>query len=94
MPFLCKINLIKFNLLTYQIKDKINILMITETKLDESFPIGQFFINDFSSVFRLDRIRNDGGILLNISEDIPSKLLSIEKKSGECFVEIKFHKKK
>ena len=93
MSFLCKINLIKFNLLTYQIKDKINILMITETKLDESFPIGQFFINDFSSVFRLDRIRNDGGILLNISEDIPSKLLSIEKKIGEC-LEIKFHKKK
>ena len=94
MSFLCKINLIKFNLLTYQIKDKINILMITETKLDESFPIGQFFINDFSSVFRLDRIRNDGGILLNISEDILQKLLFIKKKSGECFVEIKFHKKK
>ena len=94
MSILCKINLIKFNLLTYQIKNKINILMITETKLDESFPIGQFFINGFSSAFVLDRIRNDGGILLNISEDIPSKPLSIEKKIGGCFVEIKFHKKK
>ena len=33
----------KFDLLTYQINDNIDILMIEETKLDESFPIGQFF---------------------------------------------------
>ena len=30
----------KFDLITYQIKGNIDILMITETKLDESFPIG------------------------------------------------------
>ena len=35
----------EFDLLTYQIKDNIGMLMITETKLDESFSIGQFFIN-------------------------------------------------
>ena len=34
----------KFDLLTYQNKNNIDILMITETKLDESFPIGQFSI--------------------------------------------------
>ena len=60
----------KFDLLTYQIKDTIDILMITETKLDESFPIGQFFINSFSIPFRLDSDRNGGGILLYIREDI------------------------
>ena len=54
----------KFDLLTYQIKDNIDILMITETKLDESFPIGQFFISGFSSPFRLNRDRNGGGVLL------------------------------
>ena len=37
----------KFDLVTYQIKDNVDILMITETKLDESFPIGKFFINIF-----------------------------------------------
>ena len=63
----------KFDLLTDQIKDNIDTLMITETKLNESFPIGQFFINGFSSLFCLDRDRNGGGILLNITEDIPSK---------------------
>ena len=36
--------------------------MITETKLDESFPIGQFFINGFSNPFLPDRDRN-GGVL-------------------------------
>ena len=63
----------EFDLLTDQIKDNIDILMITETKLNESFPIGQFFINGFNSLFCLDRDRNGGGILLNITEDIPSK---------------------
>ena len=51
--------------------------MTTETKLDESFPIGHFFINGFSIPFRLDRDRNGGGILLYIRENIPSKLLTI-----------------
>ena len=60
------------------LKDNMDILIITETKLDESFPIGQFFMNGFSSPFRLDRDRNGGGILLYIREDIPSKLLAIE----------------
>ena len=62
------------NLLTYQIKGNIDILIITETKLGENFPIGQFFINGFSSPFRLDRDRNDSGILLHIREDVPSRL--------------------
>ena len=33
----------KFESLTHQIKDDIDILMISETKLDESFPANQFF---------------------------------------------------
>ena len=35
---------LKFNLLTHQIKENINILMTTEAKLYESFLISQFFI--------------------------------------------------
>ena len=64
----------------YQIKDDIDILMITETKLNESFPIGQFFMDGFSTPVLLVPDRNVGGILLHIREDIPSKLLSIENK--------------
>ena len=68
----------KFDLLTYQINDNTDIVIIMGTKLDESFPIGQVFINGFSSPFRLDLDRNGGGVSLYIREDIPSKLLSVE----------------
>ena len=85
----------KFELLTHQIKDNIDILMISETKLDESFPTSQFFMKGFSSPHRLDRNCNGGGILLYIREDIPSKLLSIERDLTEAFfVEINLHNKK
>ena len=84
----------KFELLTHQIKDNID-LMISERNLDESFPTSQFFMNGFSSPHRLDRNRNGGGILLYIRKDIPSKLLSIERDLTETFfVEINLHKKK
>ena len=76
----------KFELLTHQIKDNIDILMISETKLDESFPTSQFFMKGFSSPHRLDRNCNGGGILLYIREDIPSKLLSIERNLTEAFL--------
>ena len=53
----------KFELLKHQIKDNIDILIIFETKLDESFSTRQFLMNGFSSPHRLDRKCNGGGIL-------------------------------
>ena len=38
--------------------------MISETKIYASFPIGQFLLNDYSTLFRLDRNADGGGILL------------------------------
>ena len=84
----------KFDLLTYQINDNIDILMIAGTKLDESFPEGHFFINGFSSPFPLVHDRNGGSILLYIKEDIPSKLLSIENKIEVFFVKMNLNQKK
>ena len=85
----------KFELLAHQIKDNIDILMISETKLDEVFPTSQFFINGFSRPHRLDRKCNGGGILLYIGEDISSKPLSIEEDLTEAFfLEINLHNKK
>ena len=80
-------------LLAQQIKDNVDILMISETKLDESFPTSQFFMNGFSCPHRLDRnCSGGGGILLYIRQDIPSKLLSIERDLTEAFfVEINLH---
>ena len=53
------------------------ILVISDTKLDENFPVGQLFIDGYNVLFRFDKNGNGGGILLYIREDIPLKLLSI-----------------
>ena len=42
------------------------ILMISEIKLDNSFPVAQFYIEGFRTPFELDRSKHDGGILLYI----------------------------
>ena len=45
----------KFKFLIFLIEDDIDVLMISETKLDEIFPTNHFMINGFSPPFRLDR---------------------------------------
>ena len=40
--------------------------MISETKLDSSFPEGQFLIPGYSSPYRLDRNCRGGGIMLYV----------------------------
>ena len=59
--------------------------MIPKTKLDESFPKGQFLIKGFSDPYRMDRNSKGVGIMLFIREDILSKLLPIEKNSVKAF---------
>ena len=78
-----------------EITNNIDILMISEAKLDNSFPEGQFLISGYSSLYRFDRNCRGGGIMLYVREEIPSKLLSIENQPIEGFyVEIKLRKKK
>ena len=77
------------------IKDNIDVLMISETKLAESFPTSQFMINGFSTPFRLDQNDKGGGIILYIRENIPSTLVSTESSQVEgIFVEINLRNKK
>ena len=45
-------------------KDNVDVLMISEAKLDISFPVGQFLIGGFCTPYRLDRNSKGGGILL------------------------------
>ena len=86
----------KFEQLSTMINGNIDIFMISETKLDETFPAAQFYLQGFCDPYRFDRNRNGGGIMLYIREDIPSRL--IEKKlrnnSEYFFVEINLRKKK
>ena len=65
----------KFDQLKFIIKGNIDILVITETKLDNSFPEGQFFIEGYSKPFRFDRNSHGGGIMIYVREDIPCKQL-------------------
>ena len=79
------------------IKDKIDIFLISETKLDSSFPSGQFVIKGYSTPFRLDRNQNGGGLLLYVREDIPCKILkeyTPEKPIENLFVEINLRSRK
>ena len=63
----------KFEPLVSFINNNLDILMISETKIDETFPDSPFLIEGFSVPYRLDRKAKGGGILLYIREDIPSK---------------------
>ena len=69
----------KFYFLTHQVKGNTDMLMISETKLDESFPPSQSLLDGYSVPSGFDRNGDGGGILLYIREDIPSKLLSMNK---------------
>ena len=85
----------KFEFLISLIKDNIGTLMISEKKLDQSFPTNQFMINSFSAPFRVDRNDKGGGIILYIRGDIRSRLVSIESSQLEgFFVEINLQNKK
>ena len=51
-------------------------MLVSETKLDDFFPMTQFLLDGFSKPYRLDRCSNDGGILRYIKDDIASRLLT------------------
>ena len=84
----------KFDLLSDVIKNNINILMISETKLDSSFPNRKFQIHGYSETDRLDRNRNGGGILVFIREDIPTKLVDSQMEIEGFFIELNLRRKK
>ena len=57
------------------IENNVDILLISETKLDDSFPSGQFKICGFSMVYRYDKNSMVGGLLIYIRDDISTKIL-------------------
>ena len=85
----------KFDLLTEKVAGNIDVLMIRERKIDESFPVGNFLLPEFSVPYRSDHDSKGGGILLYAQEDTPSNLLSLENKLIESFyIELNLHKNK
>ena len=66
----------KFELLTVTVRDEVDLLMTSESKLDSSFSIAQFYMKSYSKPYRPDRNSKGGGIILYIMEDMPLKLIN------------------
>ena len=87
----------KFDALKEIISQNVDELMLAETKIDSTFPPGQFAIEGFANPFRFDRDANGGGLLVYVRSDIPSHQLNSVKFSDdiECIsFEINLRKKK
>ena len=91
----------KFEPLVSIVKDKLDIIMISETKIDASYPKSQFNIEGYSEPYRKDRNCHGGGggggIILYLKDDIPSKLLNIwdvPEPIEAMFIEITIRKSK
>ena len=77
------------------IKGFVDVFTISKTKLDDSFPGDQFFIEGYHTSFRFDRNGNGDGILFYVCEDIPAKVIHCDFPTFESFyVETNLHKKK
>ena len=78
-------------------KDKQDIVLLSETKIDKSFPPNQFALEGYSNPFRRDRNKHGGGFLLDVRNDIPCKEIKLHTLPDdiECiFIEIRLRNKK
>ena len=67
---------IRNQFLCSEISPILDLLLVSETNLDDSFPTAQFLMSGFCKPYRLDYCSNGGDLLLYIREDIPSRLLT------------------
>ena len=104
-PIIACINIIflenKFEILKSIIKDNVDILFVSETKLDNTFPLDQFAIEGYSAPIRRDRDccgnGRGGGVMFFIREDLPYKELespTLPKNIEGIFLEIKLRQHK
>ena len=49
---------------------------MAETKLDDSFPSGQFILEGYKKPYRLDINGHSGGILVYVNSDSPSRQIT------------------
>ena len=89
-------------MLASQVKCNANVIMISETKLDDAFPVDQFvlecfskpFLEGVSKPFKVDHNKNGGCILFFVREDIQARLISTEKVLIKSFfIELNLRKK-
>ena len=68
----------KFDMFINSVSKYIDILMISETKLDDTFPHALYHLKDFSNPYRLDRNSHGGGILIYVRDNIPSSSVKLD----------------
>ena len=72
-------------------------LLITETKIDSTFPVNQFYLNGYNIPYRNDGNTNGGGILVYIRDDIRSRIIECENLQSSfegLVIELSFNLKK
>ena len=74
----------KFEALQYVINRNLNIILLLETKLDDSFSFSAIYVQGYVIPYRFDRNLNGGWLLLYVREDIPSKFLKVK---SDCNIE-------
>ena len=80
----------KFDLLVQMLHSNLDILLISETKIDSSLPTAQSPIG--YTTYNLDRNAYGGGILLYIREGIPSILLNTDMSIESFYIEMNIRK--
>ena len=66
-------------------------MLISGTKIDENFPDSQFKIDRFSNPHRIDGNKKGGGIMVLFREDLPVKVLSVDKVIAIFILRPKFY---
>ena len=86
----------KFEQLKEVVGTYLDVFIIVETKLDNSFPTAQFSIAGYNT-FRMDRNNVGGGLLVYVREDIPCKAVTkhnFKKYIEGIFIELNLRKTK
>ena len=84
----------KFDEFRLMLSGYFDVTIVTETKLDDSFPKAQFCIAGFSIPYRLDN-RNGSGLMIYAGDDIPSKMFTKDnfpEDNKAAFIELNFRK--
>ena len=55
------------------VSNNVDVLLMSESKIDNTFPVSQFCVPRYSVPFRLDRTGKKRGIILYIKEHIPCR---------------------
>ena len=66
----------KIQFVASQVINNVDILLVFETKIDDSFPTSQFLLDGFLKPYRLDRCSNGGGIIFYVNDDMSCRLLT------------------